>query len=405
MKKSTCFFLVVCFFAISINLQAQWINTANFPSFGGGVLSLAVSGNNLYAGTLNAGVFLTSDEGENWIEANSGLTDNQIWSLAVSASSIYAGTENGVFITTDNGSNWSEASSGLTDGTVYSFVVSGSDLFAGTDDGVFLSTNNGTNWTDVSAGLPDGWIRALTVSGTNLFASAGFGVYLSTDNGSNWNEVSSGLPDNRIIYSLAVIGTSLFAGTSGAGVYVSTNNGTNWDAANSGLENDDVWALAVSGTSIFAGTENNGVLLSANNSSDWVNTEYELGSSWALALTETDIFAAGGLSRVAKRPLAELITDFEDEREIIPAVWKLNQNYPNPFNPSTMIIYQIPEAGFVVLKVYDILGKEVKTLVNENNQAGSYNIRFDASDLASGFYIYQIMINSYISSKKMLLIK
>jgi len=100
-----------------------------------------------------------------------------------------------------------------------------------------------------------------------------------------------------------------------------------------------------------------------------------------------------------------IITGIEDEQSIIPAVYKLNQNYPNPFNPSTIINYQIPEEGFVTLKIYDILGKDVKTLVNEQKAVGSYNIKFDASDLASGFYIFQIRINSYISSKKMLLIK
>jgi len=105
-----------------------------------------------------------------------------------------------------------------------------------------------------------------------------------------------------------------------------------------------------------------------------------------------------------------IITGIEDEQSIIPAVYKLNQNYPNPFNPSTIINYQIPEEGFVTLKIYDILGKEVKTLVNENNQAGNYNIRFDASDLASGIYIYQIRVNNpasggYTASKKLVLIK
>ncbi|HSR17716.1 MAG TPA: T9SS type A sorting domain-containing protein [Ignavibacteriaceae bacterium] len=100
--------------------------------------------------------------------------------------------------------------------------------------------------------------------------------------------------------------------------------------------------------------------------------------------------------------ITSVLNEYPDQ---ISGSFELFQNYPNPFNPSTVINFQIPEAGFVTLKVYDILGKEVKTLVNENKHVGSYNIRFDASDLASGFYIYQIRINSYISSKKMLLIK
>ncbi|MCL4548222.1 MAG: T9SS type A sorting domain-containing protein [Bacteroidetes bacterium] len=80
-------------------------------------------------------------------------------------------------------------------------------------------------------------------------------------------------------------------------------------------------------------------------------------------------------------------------------------NYPNPFNPTTTINYQLPENGFVTIKVYDVLGKEVATLVNENKSAGYYNVNFDASKLTSGVYIYTISANGFIQSKKMLLMK
>jgi hypothetical protein len=85
--------------------------------------------------------------------------------------------------------------------------------------------------------------------------------------------------------------------------------------------------------------------------------------------------------------------------------YDLAQNFPNPFNPSTVINYQIPENGMVTLKVYDILGKEVKTLVNEQKTTGRYDVIFDASDLASGVYIYKLQVNDFASSKKMLMIK
>jgi hypothetical protein len=85
--------------------------------------------------------------------------------------------------------------------------------------------------------------------------------------------------------------------------------------------------------------------------------------------------------------------------------YDLSQNYPNPFNPSTIINYQIPQDGFVTLKIYDILGKEVKTLVNEQKTIGRYKVKFDASDLASGIYIYQLKVNEFVLSKKMLLVK
>ena len=80
-------------------------------------------------------------------------------------------------------------------------------------------------------------------------------------------------------------------------------------------------------------------------------------------------------------------------------------NYPNPFNPTTTINYQIPQNGFVTIKVYDMLGKEVAVLVNENKSAGYYNVNFNASRLTSGVYIYTITANNFVQSKKMLLIK
>ncbi len=85
--------------------------------------------------------------------------------------------------------------------------------------------------------------------------------------------------------------------------------------------------------------------------------------------------------------------------------YALFNNFPNPFNPSTTINYQLPQNGLVTLKVYDILGKEVATLVNEQKIQGSYSANFDASKLASGVYIYQLRVNDFVSSKKMLLLK
>jgi hypothetical protein len=89
----------------------------------------------------------------------------------------------------------------------------------------------------------------------------------------------------------------------------------------------------------------------------------------------------------------------------IPVIYDLSQNYPNPYNPATTINYQLPKNGFVTVKVYDILGKEVATLVNEQKTQGRYAVNFNASHLASGVYIYQLRVNDYVSSKKMLLLK
>jgi hypothetical protein len=89
----------------------------------------------------------------------------------------------------------------------------------------------------------------------------------------------------------------------------------------------------------------------------------------------------------------------------IPKTFALEQNYPNPFNPVTVIKYQLPSAEKVSVKVFDILGKEVATLVNENKQPGYYEVSFDASNLASGLYFYRIEAGSFVETKKMMLIK
>ncbi len=83
----------------------------------------------------------------------------------------------------------------------------------------------------------------------------------------------------------------------------------------------------------------------------------------------------------------------------------LEQNYPNPFNPSTTIKYSIPSAEFVTLKVYDVLGNEVATLVNEDKPAGGYEVEFSAAELSSGIYFYKLQVGSFIETKKMLLMK
>jgi hypothetical protein len=103
-------------------------------------------------------------------------------------------------------------------------------------------------------------------------------------------------------------------------------------------------------------------------------------------------------------PISTIITAVAKTGNL-PKVYSLSQNYPNPFNPTTQISYQLPKAGLVTLKVYDILGKEVATLVNRNQDAGTYTVPFNAASLASGVYFYRIESNSFVSVKKLMLLK
>jgi len=89
----------------------------------------------------------------------------------------------------------------------------------------------------------------------------------------------------------------------------------------------------------------------------------------------------------------------------MPKVYTLEQNYPNPFNPSTTISYSLPEASHVTLKVFNLLGQEVVTLLDHMQSAGSYKAVFDASRFATGVYFYQLKTDNFVSVKKMLLMK
>ena len=104
---------------------------------------------------------------------------------------------------------------------------------------------------------------------------------------------------------------------------------------------------------------------------------------------------------------------FLEEENYIPMEYKLMQNYPNPFNSSTVISWQLPIRNQVILKVYDILGNEIETLVNELKETGRHEIEFNANNLASGVYFYQLKANDpesssgqgFVETKKMILLR
>jgi hypothetical protein len=246
------------------------------------------------------------------------------------------------------------------------------------------------------------YVVSLAVSGSNVFAGAYVGgyrsLYLSTNNGQSWTQRLNG----QIVYSLAVSGTNVFAGTAFNGVYLSTNNGQNW--TQTGFVNQDVYSLAASGTNIFAGTYGGGVYLSTNNGQNWTQINEGLGNlNITSLLTTTDyIFAGTYGSSVWKR--SEL-TGVNNISGSIPKSYNLYQNYPNPFNPSTKIKFDLPKSSSAKLVIYDILGREVAILVNEQLKPGNYNIEWNASNFPSGVYFYKLVAGDYVEVKKMILIK
>jgi len=114
---------------------------------------------------------------------------------------------------------------------------------------------------------------------------------------------------------------------------------------------------------------------------------------------------ADGPDIVLNNFFGDFTTSVEKLDDLIPAQFELEQNYPNPFNPSTTIRFTIPEAGLVTLKVYNLLGEEVATLLNEEQTTGVYEVTFDAAQLSSGIYFYTISSGNFVASKKMILLK
>ncbi|MHB9011907.1 MAG: T9SS type A sorting domain-containing protein [Ignavibacteriaceae bacterium] len=272
-----------------------WIAVNNeLPS---NVSSLVVIGGNLYAGTNDQGIFLSTDNGASWNAINNGLTDSSVTSFVNNGNNVFAGTlGGGIFLSTDNGASWNAVNNGLTDLNVFALAVRGNNIFAGTNNsGVFLSTDNGTSWNDVSHGITNAVIKSFAFIGNNIFAKTFTDVFLSTDNGTSWQTVNTGLANDNI-NCIAVKNGNLFVGTGNNGVFVSSDTGASWHQANTGLTDTWINGLAVNGDNLFAGTDSDGVagvFASSDNGVSWhkFNTRLNAHTVFSIAFLGNNIFA------------------------------------------------------------------------------------------------------------------
>ncbi|HTR80587.1 MAG TPA: T9SS type A sorting domain-containing protein [Bacteroidota bacterium] len=434
-------FLIALLCFSTPSLHAQWVHIKTPLDYDCAECCFAVSadsagGTNIFAGTWGAGVFLSTDNGTSWAPVNFGLTCPFVDALAVDADSatgtnLFAGTYGGgVFLSTNNGKSWSgvNASSAGSQSLqqsallVKGLAVGSSDnggphVFARTGAGIFLTTDRGASWTVASSAGDNG---PLTVINGTLFSGTDGGVSLSTNEGTSWTAVNSGLTYPYINAFAAAPnrngGVNLFAGTYGAGVFLSTNSGKNWTQANTGLMNvrypfqnaDLVNALAVYDTLLFAGT-GSGIYLSTNNGSSW--RAGGLNGSFVLALAlspdgagSMSLFAGIHGGGIWRRQLSDLLESGDNPAVSLPAHFTLEQNYPNPFNPSTTISFSIPTRATVSLKVYDVLGREVSTIISEELPPGTYSRKWTATRLSSGVYFYRLRAGSFSETKKFIVL-
>ena len=145
---------------------------------------------------------------------------------------------------------------------------------------------------------------------------------------------------------------------------------------------------------------------------EWVDIGFAEGHGNSNSLKEYSFIDISPLNGAVEYRLKQMDTDgsYEHSKTItvelgIPTLYSLKQNYPNPFNPTTIIAYQIPKEGLVSLKVYDVLGREVSILVNENKDAGKYAVEFNSIRLTSGTYFYRLTSGSYTETIKMIILK
>lgn len=420
---------------------AQW-TPVNGPTKD--VMYLAANGTDIFAQT-NTGFFYSTDGGLHWTQANSGLADslvsafpadsanflltnllNQISflpgglnleklqieysslvALVTSVSILYPETSiDSIFVALDTGSTALKLSQIMSSLALYAAGLDTADILSKIEIAKMrLSMDGGKEWVTVQEVMSSISVRAVEKTDGYVFAGTNRGVFRAAINGTNWSQVNYGLADTNV-HALAVINTMLIAGTEG-GVFLTTDNGTTWKAVNTGLTNKKVLALAVAGNNLFAATRGGGVFVSMNHGGSWraVNEGLTYLIVNALAISNSTLFAGTSGGGLWKRPVSQMITGVNVNEHAVPERFSLFQNYPNPFNPSTVISYQLPVDGLMTLKVYDVLGREVQTLVNERQNAGNYSVTFNASGLPSGIYFYRLQAGTYSETKNLLLLK
>lgn len=416
-------FITVVLLFVNIQIFSQnnfWVETSNFTN---STVSSLVSDLNgvIYAGTNGSGVFKTTDKGQNWLQINNGLTSTNVSCVRINSKGyIFACTQsNGVFRSTNQGENWLHI--GLTGrymkdhslsfdtyDNIYAalYVIGG----GGTPFGYLLrSTDDGTTWADtmlngyvvssvninsnnqiftiatlgahIYRSLDGGTsfqaliINNYTDSGNSLtfglqneiyFARGSLGIARSLSNGNDWTIVNNGLSPlfiGMIVKNNA--GTLYATSYLGGGVFTSTNKGDNWNQLNSGLTDLDVYSIAIDSTGfLYIGTKNGKVFK----------------------------------SQASTTSINEIEGSF-------PQFNLLEQNFPNPFNPKTKISFYIPSKSYVSLTIFDLIGKEIASLVSTELTQGYYFREWDATYLSSGTYYYQLKVGSFIETRKMILLK
>ena len=229
-------------------------------------------------------------------------------------------------------------------------------------------------------------------------------LYKTTNGGANWS--SYDISSTTDIWFMSFPSENVgYVGGYG-NLYKTVNGGVSWSqiyVSNEYSFNDIVFNDELNGWVIG----NNGIYHTTNGGQSWTKEFSKTGymlNAFAIKKFES-LWVAGESCRILKYTEDLTTTVAFDQNSLLPKEFALLQNYPNPFNPLTIIRYDIPQASQVTLKIYNVLGAEVATLVNEFLQPGRYTAEWNAGSFASGVYLYTIQAGDFIQTKKMILLK
>ncbi len=367
-------------------------------------------------------MYRSTDHGDIWsIDTTPRLAS--ISSFQSAESNLYA-LGAGISVSTDFGDHWSKADSGLP---YYGFrSISGENgiLYAGRglyilngdEGGVYRSTNGGMSWD--TAGLMGLSVATLAAHGQTVVAVtsgrwSGYGIHRTIDGGNTWTDIDFLFPAGVRVGFLVTVGSVILAGTN-QGVYYSADSGATWVQSVVGWPRDSTGHL--SGVSLlyvnstiealkgycFAGV--GGSVLATNDmATTWKTISDGLpGTAVGLLAADTQVLIAGTSEGIWRRAISHVTSAAHDQ---MPSAFSLAQNFPNPFNPATTISYDLPVSALVRLTVFDLLGRVVEVLEKGEKPRGHHELKFEAGGIASGVYYYRLEAGRYTSTKKLMVLR
>lgn len=416
--KKQILLIAVISFGIPNLINAQWFWQNPLPT-SQTLRDVHVFDENTAIAVGEAGTIIkTTDGGTSWVSLTGAGSDRLNSDYFIDSNTGWiVGNDGKIFKTTTGGISWSAQISGVTD-PLYSvyFINSSTGWISGEDNTILKTTNGGSNWIFLQGVFPKS-VESIYFTDENNGCAAGidyngsnyFGVIIkTTDGGTNWTNQWSGDWLFSIYFTDSNTGWAVGLGI----ILKTTDGGVNWSPQITGtsyglysvhFEDSNIgWAAGSDGitfSGIILNTTNGGIdwgiqmsitntILNSVHFSDF-NNGWSVGEDGAMLYTTN-----GGVTFVKEEKIDEIPTKF-----------LLSQNYPNPFNPSTKIRYSVPQSSNVMIKVYDILGNEIETLVNEEKPVGTYELTWYAANLPSGIYFYKIQSGSFVETKKMVLMK